>query len=170
MIKLDLDDAVTVLRNISQTPSKDMYTMVEVKSMFHEHMTAYLTNNNLRTPNSLADAPPLGSGGSGGSGGKNKRKQNGGGGGGSGAGAGTKRPILDSGNPSKRHKKMTLTDLIPDASDHCLDCGSTEHRRGSTDCKQPSWSSRKIQEAKKNGNDRGSQDFRGGSGSNGNRA
>ena len=91
VIKLDPDDAVTVLRNIFQTPSKDTCAMAEFNFMFHEHLTAYLTNNNLRARNTLADAPPLGAGGSGGSGGNKKRKKKGNGGNSGGGGGGTKR-------------------------------------------------------------------------------
>ena len=121
--------------------------------MVDDHLRAFFASHG----NALASAPPLGSK----SGGISKKRKNQGKGGGSSSKKDSKNP--KSGGFDRR--KSRLHDLIPDAEDHCLDCGSKDHKRGFSECKNPSWGTKKIRETKdreqNGGNDQG---FRGGSG------
>lgn len=153
VISINLDDAVTVLRNIAQGPSsKPMFSMADVTTMVQEQVKAYLSHHS--GASALADAPPLGSS----SRGSKRRKPNGNGNGKGSSHASAKKR---DNKPGDTGKKRRLNDLIPDADDHCLDCGSKDHRRGANECKSPSWGTKKIKEKKEKESD--SQGFRGGS-------
>ena len=163
VIKLHLDDAVTVLRNIAQgSQSKQTYTHTEVQAMIAAQFQPFVANHQLGSK--LANAPPLGS---------EKRRNDSGDKGRSGSGGGkrhgdyggqlSKKRTHDSdGGPQKRRKR--LHELIPDATDHCIDCGSKTHKRGEDECKSMSSGTKKIREARKrDAEGNGDQGFRGGS-------
>lgn len=114
IIILNLDNAVTVLRNISQDPqSQPMFKMAVVSSMVAKNVQAYLSQHH-PSVSPLANVPPLGSGGKG-------RKIHGGKGGNRGYGKGRS---IEAGNNRKRR----LADWVPNDDDYCLDCGSKDHR------------------------------------------
>ena len=164
VIKLHLDDAVTVLRNISQgSSSKQTFNLAEVQTMLAEQVQSevksFLASHNKGT--ALADAPPLGSSSYRGSAGGNKKRKDPPSGNRSGE-VSKKRPF-DSGNKGQPKRKKRLTDWIPDAEEHCGDCGSKTHKRGSDECKKMSWATKKIREAKERENNESDGGFRGGS-------
>ena len=155
IIKLHLDDAVTVLRNIAQEPqSKPVYTMEQVNSMVDDRLRAFLSNHG----NALAHAPPLSSKPMN-SGINKKRNQKG-----KAGGRSSKKDSANNKGGGSDRRRNRLDALIPNAHDHCLDCGSKYHKRGSPECKTPSWGTRKIREKNDRDNNNGrNQGFRGGS-------
>ena len=144
-------------RNITQgTSSKQTFTHAEFQTMVAEQVKAFLSNHNSGV--NLATAPPLGSNKYGGQagGGRNGR--------GSGSGEYSRKRPSDSGDGRPQKTRKRLKDLIANADDHCMDCGSKTHKRGSDDCKSMSWGTKKIRESKKNDADGDAdQVFRGGS-------
>ena len=154
MIKINLDDAVTVLRSIAEgSQTKQLFTKAEVTAMVDEKFKTFLANHG----NPLSLAPPLGSSSSPSGGISKKRK-------GKGGKSGAKRDKKDGGNGaggSGDRRKRRLNELVPEADDHCLDCGSKDHRRGSEDCKKPSWGTKKVREAKERETGSDSKEFQG---------
>ena len=156
IIKLHLDDAVQVLRTIAQGPqSQPSFTAAEIQSMVAEQVSALLANNGRGGP--LAHSPPLGNNGDrrnnkNGNGNGKKRKQHG-------QGQGNRNSSNDrnSRGPQPEKRRKRLNELMPDANNHCIDCGSKTHKRGDEECKNMSWDTKKIREAKKRDNQNGEQ-------------
>ena len=153
VIKLNLDDAVTVLRNITQgQASKQTFTASEVNTMVEEKFKALISNHT-----ALYNAPPLPSGDideeKNGKRGK-KRKQ-----GDRNNNKSDQKSAQGNGGGGEKSTKRRLTSMIPEAQDHCLDCGAKDHKRGSKDCKSPSWATKKIRESKAKEDSNGSEPF-----------
>ena len=159
-IRLRLDDAVTVLRNISSGVSnKQLYSLGDIDEMLEERLKSHLakqaggsvtpknTENNRDSGKEKADNRS-----------NNKRE--------------AKRGRKDHNDRSEKQasKRKKVTEIVPEAADRCHDCGAEGNFRGDPSCPRKSWISNKIleKEAQKKGN--GSSFFRPGSGSGGNRA
>ena len=162
VIKLHLDDAVTVLRNIAEgSQSKQQtFTHTEVQTMITQGIQSYFTKMGINRP--LADAPPLGSGNYGGSSSDGKKRKGRDNSGGKGSSKGPKPGAFDS-NGGRSIKRKRLNDWVPNAGEHCPDCGSKTHKRGDDACKRPAWATEKVREAKKREADKEKQGFHGGS-------
>ena len=153
VIKLHLDDAMSVLRNIAHdSQSQPSFTAAEVHSMVAAQVITYLSNHGRGV--SLANSPPLGTNGDrrnngngNGNGNSKKRKKHG-----QGQGDGNSANNRDSrgSRPEKRRKR--LNELITDADNHCIDCGSKTHKRDDEEFKSISWGTKKIREARKRDN------------------
>ena len=141
-VKLNLDDAVTVLRNISQgTETKMTVTHDELQSMVNAKINSLLSKHKKNSPLEPTD----GGGGPGGSGssksgsrGKKGKKRS----------KPSENHKDDSNSGKKAFKRFRIEDVIPDAKDRCLDCGEFGHARGDPKCANSSFASRKIREYK----------------------
>ena len=123
-VKLNLDEAVTVLRNISQgTETKMTVTQDELQSMVNAKINSLLSKHKKNSPLEPTD----GDGGPGGSGssksgsrGKKGKKRS----------KPSENHKDDSNSGKKAFKRFRIEDVIPDAKDRCLDCGELVYARG----------------------------------------
>ena len=151
--RLNLDDAVIVLQNLSFSPGNDQrtYTKSELQTIIGKEiqtaMLSYASNqkgNKSNVPDRTGSTPPK----------KYRKAKN--------------PPKGDNRNEKKRPREE---------SEFCKDCGSNEHSRGSDECKTPSFYTKKLKsegrytgdgsstadQKKGNGDRGGNQGFRQGS-------
>ena len=130
---LSLDDAVTVLRSLAQTESKSdhVITKAEVDSAvdlkvrsFFSHQAGNEFERNWTKDRGNRKTFETKRKFDGPSSSKNSSK---------------KGPLYPKG------KRFKLSDLVGNS---CMDCGSTQHIRGDSECKHPSFATRKLREAK----------------------
>lgn len=129
--RLNLDDAVTVIRNISFSSTKETisYTRSELENIIGQRinramMSVQATAGSRTRPIIVPGSTPTGIQKPG----KTKKRRGG------------LNPNRNSGNEvnPKRSKQGTERDL------YCFDCGSKNHIRGSADCRRPSFQTRKL--------------------------
>ena len=113
--RLNLDDAVSVLRNLSFTPAKEApsYTKSELDHMVNQRVQKALLAYTSHNTELSATA-------------KEPRK-------------GKSKKSKKSGTATRSSPKLSGTKRL-----RCYDCGSTDHERGSDDCSAPSFWTKKL--------------------------
>ena len=129
---LSLDDAVTVLRALAQTESKPdhVITKAEVDSAVDLKVRGFFSHHTGNEPdrNSTKDWGNCKNVGT-------KRKYD---------VPSSSKNSSKKGPPYRKGKRFKLSDLVGNS---CMDCGSTQHLRGDSECKHPSFATRKLRKA-----------------------
>ena len=122
----DLDDAVKILRDLSQGTSRgtNPASNADIASLVKREIRSFMGRNI-----------------QGGGGGQMTNPND------------TPNRFRNGGNlVPRRGKKRTINGLFENNKECCLDCGSDDHERGSDKCKNPSWMTKRLRTMKNNNN------------------